>query len=251
MPVLTPSTKAEVMEQTAMIREGLAVHDAECCTAEAPCNLRSGMQRVLTQLTETTAVAAPRIQGVVQPQTRRSQAGEGDGSFGPWNRDRSRLATDPQKSMIRKLAAAKNVTEYLGEDLETYLGHMLKTEVDGARSFMLGQPWPDRKPVAKKSDGPAEQGMYRTADGSIYRVQIAVHGSGRPYAKKLVDDGNGDWHFERVAGMVYKLAPAERMTLDEAKEWGKLYETCCVCAATLTDEKSIAAGIGPVCGDRV
>lgn len=41
------------------------------------------------------------------------------------------------------------------------------------------------------------------------------------------------------------------ITLDEAKEFGALYGTCCVCARTLTNEESISQGIGPVCGGRL
>lgn len=95
----------------------------------------------------------------------------------------------------------------------------------------------------------AEEGLYRK-DGVVYKVQIAIHGSGRPYAKKLVEVGD-EWSFIKAPGMQFRLTAADRMTLDEAKEWGKLYGTCCVCGRTLTDEKSIADGIGPVCGGRV
>jgi hypothetical protein len=51
--------------------------------------------------------------------------------------------------------------------------------------------------------------------------------------------------------MVYKLTSADRMTLEDAKEFGALYGTCCVCGRLLTNEVSIEAGIGPVCGKRV
>ncbi len=85
-------------------------------------------------------------------------------------------------------------------------------------------------------------GMYRK-DGQIYKVQIAVHGSGKPYAKRLLEGGG----FEYAQGVVRQLNPSEMMTLAEAKEFGALYGVCCVCGATLTDENSIAAGIGPVC----
>lgn len=107
-----------------------------------------------------------------------------------------------------------------------------------------------------------EAGMYRM-DGAIYKVQVAVHGSGRLYAKRLcqhtaMDDTyntrvkqDRTWHFEYAAGVVSKLRAEHRMTLEQAKEFGALYGTCCVCGRTLTDEKSIEAGIGPVCGGRL
>jgi hypothetical protein len=106
---------------------------------------------------------------------------------------------------------------------------------------------------------PAEEGMYRK-DGVIYKVQVAHHGSGRPYAKELVfregrdmgDSGlKGTWHFEYAPGAVRELGPEHQLTLEQAKEFGQLYGTCCVCGRVLTDEKSIAAGIGPVCAGRL
>jgi hypothetical protein len=103
-----------------------------------------------------------------------------------------------------------------------------------------------------------QDGMYRIGE-RIIKVQIAVHGSGKLYAKELVgheytdEDGETQtkWSFEYVAGLVNELTDANRMTLEEAKAFGKLYEWCCVCGKQLTKESSIAAGIGPVCGGRV
>jgi hypothetical protein len=40
------------------------------------------------------------------------------------------------------------------------------------------------------------------------------------------------------------------MSLEEAKAFGRLYGVCVRCGATLTDEQSIEAGIGPVCAGR-
>jgi len=120
-----------------------------------------------------------------------------------------------------------------------------------------------------------EDGMYRM-DGTIFKVQHAVHGSGHQYAKKLVGhryceghestDGpignvtycNGDcrpageteWKFEMAPGMIRRLLPEHKMSLADAKKFGALYGTCCVCGRTLTDEVSIEAGIGPVCAQK-
>lgn len=96
-----------------------------------------------------------------------------------------------------------------------------------------------------------QDGMYRTPSGEIYKVQRAVHGTGRLYAKHLVVDGFGKAHFEYAAGIVYKLRAEHRMTMEQAKEFGALYGTCCVCGRTLTLEASIEAGIGPVCAGKL
>lgn len=92
-----------------------------------------------------------------------------------------------------------------------------------------------------------EIGMYRVANGDIYRVQRSRE-SGRLYAKKL-DWANNSFIYE--AGALRVLTANDRMTLDEAKAWGVETGICCVCSAFLTDPKSVEAGIGPVCARRV
>lgn len=103
-----------------------------------------------------------------------------------------------------------------------------------------------------------EAGMYRKGE-TIFKVQKAVHGSGHLYAKRLhvlpSDRAvRGEWvkaTFEYAPGALKTLAAEDRLTLEEAKTYGALYGTCIVCGRTLTDEKSIAAGIGPVCASKV
>jgi hypothetical protein len=105
--------------------------------------------------------------------------------------------------------------------------------------------------VPPRTIGLGEDGMYRTPNGTIYKVQYAVHGSGNLYAKRLIPPsefgGRAEFDYER--GAVNKLRPEWRMTLEQAKEFGALYGTCCVCR-TLTREESIEAGIGPICAGR-
>lgn len=107
-----------------------------------------------------------------------------------------------------------------------------------------------KKPVAPKSPAKSEieAGMYRMG-AVIFKVQRAVHGSGKMYAKRLVPVGS-DWVFEYAPGLVSKLGPEHKMTLEQAKEFGALYGTCCVCGRTLTREESIEAGIGPICASK-
>jgi hypothetical protein len=91
-----------------------------------------------------------------------------------------------------------------------------------------------------------EDGIYRAPDGTIYKVQIAKQGSGQLYAKRLhLTDGKGT--FVYVAGAIHTLRADWRMTLEQAAEFGKLYGVCIRCGRDLTDEESIARGIGPVC----
>lgn len=93
--------------------------------------------------------------------------------------------------------------------------------------------------------GPATEGMY-LKDGAVYRVVLAVHGSGRPYAQALVDG-----RFQVAKGMIYKLSQADRMSLADAKAYGDLYGRCVRCQRDLTDPDSIARGLGKICAGRI
>lgn len=120
-----------------------------------------------------------------------------------------------------------------------YVGGVISravTEIVSSPEFV------DAPPVAEVT--PAEEGVYKLGN-RIFKVQRAIHGSGHLYAKELTIDG-----FIYAGGMIRHLDSSHRMTLEQAKEYGSLYGVCCRCAAPLTDEKSIAAGIGPVCATK-
>lgn len=85
--------------------------------------------------------------------------------------------------------------------------------------------------------------MYRVADGTMYRVRPSRQ-SGRLYAMRF---DVVSYEFTYAPGVIYKLTASDRMTLEEAMAWGVQTGVCCVCGAFLTDEKSVARGIGPVC----
>lgn len=121
---------------------------------------------------------------------------------------------------------------------DQYLAHTSRPEAPRLAS----QP-PSQSPLG----GPATEGFYRR-DDVIYKIQRAVHGSGHLYAKRLdVVDGKGEWSY--APGVIRQLT--ERLTLAEAEAFGKLYGICAICGRQLTDESSIARGIGPVCANKV
>lgn len=139
------------------------------------------------------------------------------------------MATEKQVAFAASLATRKG--RDVG-DLSAYTRREISALIEELKAT------PDEVPEL-------EQGMYRR-DDVIYKVQRAVHGSGNLYAKQLVMDDEGA-HFEYAPGMVHKLTADDKLTLDEAKEFGALYGVCCACSKTLTDEESISKGIGPVC----
>jgi hypothetical protein len=102
--------------------------------------------------------------------------------------------------------------------------------------------------IALLKDAPVVslEGMHQLPNGDIYKVQVAHSGSGNLYAKRLVvTDGDASFEYER--GALRLLSASTRMTTAAAAAFGSLYGICCNCGRTLTDETSIARGIGPVC----
>lgn len=89
-----------------------------------------------------------------------------------------------------------------------------------------------------------EVGAYRH-DGTVYSVRSTVE-SHRLYAVYWTGTG---WSV-RDYNIVRWIKPEERLSLSEAKQFGAMTGMCCHCGRTLTDPKSVYAGIGPICAQR-
>lgn len=163
-------------------------------------------------------------------------------------------ASEAQMAFLRTLA------EEHGEEIRT---SYTKAEASNEITRLIGLREAQTPARTARTTRVTEDGLYRTPQGEIYKVQIAVHGSGRLYAKKLtkLDEprelkrGTRTHEFVRAPGAITQLTPAMKMTMDEMKQLGsdpqsQLYGTCCNCGMMLTDETSIAEGLGPVCGGR-
>lgn len=164
-------------------------------------------------------------------------------------------ATENQIKFITSLQAQRVVE---GEALQAVeLGRTLwrsaaftKDAASAVIDALKAAPYANAGKDAPRDTAPAPEGMHKALH-SIYKVQRAIHGSGNLYAKKLTRvEGSDDWTFEYAPGAMRILSEETKMTLEQAKEFGALYGTCCVCGRTLTDEKSIEAGIGPVCANK-
>jgi len=93
---------------------------------------------------------------------------------------------------------------------------------------------------------PPEVGFYRLGD-QFFRVQMNRTKTSR-YAK-VYDQEKRDWIY--VGREPFRhLTPDRHLTLEEAMAWGHQWGRCLVCNAELTDPKSVARGIGPVCAKR-
>jgi hypothetical protein len=91
-----------------------------------------------------------------------------------------------------------------------------------------------------------EEGVY-FFEGEYYKVQRAVHGSGRLYSKKF-DLASESWS---RGGSVSKLTDQYKITAEQAKAFGDLYGRCIRCSAILTEEESIERGAGPICAEKM
>lgn len=89
------------------------------------------------------------------------------------------------------------------------------------------------------------EGFYRN-DSGIYRVAQAKQGS-HLLAKRL-DPQTGKFQYVGAAKRFVKAD--QRLTLEEAQEYGKRTGRCLVCGRELTNEVSVAEGVGPVCARR-
>jgi hypothetical protein len=101
--------------------------------------------------------------------------------------------------------------------------------------------------LAPKPSAPAapdfEHGAFYMVDGVVYRVKLGSRGFF--YAEEL--QGNS---FNYAPGAIRRIRVSDRMTLEQAKEYGLRTHTCGCCGRTLTNPDSIAMGIGPICAAK-
>jgi hypothetical protein len=161
------------------------------------------------------------------------------GSDSPVMADDTKLpGSDKQIALIEKLAAERNLSN-------NDLAIMLKAKPTAR--LLIDALFAMPKPVAARTATPTieiTEGMYTVGD-RIFKVQ-AAKSTGNLYAKELIDG-----EFEYVQGAITIVRNnGKRMSLEEAKAYGKRTGTCCVCSRELTNPESIASGIGPVCASR-
>ncbi|QGH80051.1 hypothetical protein SEA_NHAGOS_40 [Gordonia phage NHagos] len=168
-------------------------------------------------------------------------------------------ATDKQVKFLTALLRGEGVAHSIDAGfIESHLSGLVSERatskraaseaIDAAKERGARPVWEPLITEAPALSDEELEGFWVLTDGRIVKVQIAVHGSGRPYGKVL-DTETG--RFEHTPGVVREVrAGAQRLTLDRARELGHLYGRCVRCGRTLTDEGSIEAGIGPVCAGK-
>lgn len=155
--------------------------------------------------------------------------------------------------MTTVLAAQHPATESQINELHRLFD--VKFDADKAAEY---HAWLNSHRLSKATASDRIGSLYKLADANelaegMYRVGADIfkvyHTRERDIlvTKQLVEG-----HFEYTGKKPLSFITAEhRMTLDEAKAYGQVTGTCCVCGRTLTNEASIAEGIGPVCSGKV
>ena len=151
-------------------------------------------------------------------------------------------ATESQISYAQSLLATREVSDSfratLG-DITVLSKREASALIDSLRSF----PYLPREPRTSAPVSTLEVGVYYK-NGDVYRVKISQT-SGRPYAMKLVGRS-----FVYDSSYIRAISADDKMTLDQACDYGIQFGVCCVCGRELTDEVSVSRGIGPVCARR-
>lgn len=104
------------------------------------------------------------------------------------------------------------------------------------------------KPAATRSFTKDDAGVYKNADGKIYRVYFGQQ-SGQMLCKEALTATDGTAYFE-YRGLADRYVSGNKLPLDEAKAWGKATGTCIACGRKLDVPESVDAGIGPVCAGK-
>lgn len=147
-------------------------------------------------------------------------------------------ASDAQIKFLRSLLVEKIEDEAQSAAALAWLdSHKLSKATASAKI----SKYKDMPTVRRAFD--LDEGMYRVGD-DIFKVYFTQ--AGHIATKQLTEDG-----FEYTGRKpLAMIKPEHRMTLDEAKEYGKVTGTCCNCGRMLTNEESIASGIGPICASK-
>jgi len=146
-------------------------------------------------------------------------------------------ASEAQLTLLRKLFVEKFDAEKAAECAAWLDAHKLsKATASHKITTLLALPTVNRA-------AELDEGMYKVGE-EIFKVYHTQ--AGHIATKQLTEDG-----FEYTGRKpLAVIKPEHRMTLDEAKEYGKITGTCCNCGRLLTNEESIAAGIGPICASK-
>lgn len=116
---------------------------------------------------------------------------------------------------------------------------------------------PDQQPVAHRFPNLAEWTYKHNMRLTLQtckvvmwqsgQVMVCQHEFGKPSYAALNEDGTLYPRKAMTAAVMQELIKVEEQGLEAIQEIGRLTGCCCICGRMLTDEESIANGIGPIC----
>lgn len=155
------------------------------------------------------------------------------------------LASDKQTQFVAKLMAERDYSNLQAANVQTSVeAGLTKAQASMLITLLLECP-----KVAQKIAQGVSEGFY-VHDDRVYRVQKSKS-TGNLYAKVLTPTVFGKASWEYAPGAIKALTGAERLSLETAVRFGHHYGVCMVCGRTLSDPKSVEAGIGPICASRL
>lgn len=144
-----------------------------------------------------------------------------------------KLATERQglPGVHADLTDAAKVSSLNGGTASTLIDSLVKIRV--AKCAQTG---------SKAEVAVTEVGLYEVDEHTV--AEVVKSQNARLYAKKY-DLANGESVY--TPGLIFALKPEQKISLERAQELGRINGRCVRCRRTLTQPKSVAAGIGPVC----
>lgn len=171
--------------------------------------------------------------------------------------------TERQTAFVRKLVVEK-VYPRLGVDraariarLEQMLPTMTKQSARALIGDLIVSP-SDRTPIAhevQEATFTLTPGVYEV-NGEIFNVKFNKSKTNlyaqrlveRPSIERLTESGDTvHIEFEYAPGVVRRLRPHHKMSLERARELTIRYGRCLACGRALKNAQSVERGIGPVC----
>lgn len=150
------------------------------------------------------------------------------------------MATEAQLRYVRILIEERNAPRP-----EAILAEVAAADTRRASQIidvLKGLPY-KRQNLRRPAQGEIEPGLYTLGD-TIYEVRKSQRG--RSYALEVREDGRREY----APGKVHMIKPENRLTLEEAKAYGRRTGYCCMCGKLLTNPESVDAGIGPICATK-
>jgi Family of unknown function (DUF6011) len=163
-------------------------------------------------------------------------------------------ATPKQLSFLATMAKDREVNADEATILATVTDPSLCTLSKVSASALIGTLLQRPKVVAVNAGGVVEPKAelapgYYVKGESYYEVVISK--AGRAYAKILTQRPSGSWGWDYAKGAVSTITADDKLTAEQASEFGWMHGTCMRCCADLTVPESVERGYGPVCAAKM